>query len=147
MSFGGGRGRSGRESFVYAIGEHVDEPVRKKPDHTGEYVALLTEDYGGRNRRNIEQGLEAVIEINFRAPMDLSEERLHEAAILVGIDGQEDHVAGVLELGFHLLIKRVLGAAGSAPGGPEIDHDHFAEQRGELQLVALESGEREFHRI
>ena len=71
------------------------------------------------------------------------QERLYQAAVFVGVDGQKHHVTGVLESRFRLFVERVLRAARDAPGGPKIQHDHFAEQRRKLQLFAVRAGERE----
>ena len=41
----------------------------------------------------------------------------------------------------------MLFAAGGAPGSPEIEHHHFAEQRRKREFVAFQAGERKLHRI
>src|SRR5579872_742691 len=78
--------------------------------------------------------------------MVLVDERLHQAVLIVGIDGKEDDIA-IIEALLHLLIKRVLGAAWATPGGPEIEHQHLPAQGGESELASLQISEREVHGI
>ena len=71
------------------------------------------------------------------------EKRLHHGVVLVGVDRQEHDVVAVAETLLHFFVERMLGAAGNAPGGPEIEHHHFALQLDERQLVAVQARERE----
>src|SRR5258708_11824205 len=67
--------------------------------------------------------------------------------IVVRGDSHEHHIVAPLEFLLDLFVERMLCAAWSAPGGPEIHYDHFALDAGERQFVAVETRNRELHRI
>ena len=61
--------------------------------------------------------------------------------LLIG-DGEDDQVLG-LEVGVEGVELRHLGAAGSAPGGPEVDDDDFALEFGECVFLVVQVFEGE----
>src|SRR5579872_711248 len=41
----------------------------------------------------------------------------------------------------------MLSAAGSAPGGPKVEHDYFAEERGKCKFVSIRTSQGKGQRI
>src|ERR1039458_8713729 len=72
-------------------------------------------------------------------------EFLHGVRALADIEAEDDQAA-LFPIDVHLLEARHKGAAGWAPGGPEIDYDDSALELTEVDGVAAGIGEREIRR-
>ena len=118
------------QGLVDAIGQHVDKTLGKIADHAAYDVAFLAEDDRGGNAGDLQQRGKAVLEVDLLRPIHRFEERFHERMVFVRVDGQKDDVPVILEPCFGLFVQAVLRPARRAPSGPEIENNHFAEQRG-----------------
>jgi hypothetical protein len=125
-----------RESGLDPGGQHVHEAVGDEAVHPAEDAAGFGEDDGGGDGRDAEVCAESVLEIDLAGPAMAFEEGRDFVAVLVGGDIEEDDVVAVLEAGFGLLVEGMLGAAGAAPGGPEVEDDDFALEGVEVRAGA-----------
>src|SRR5437016_10126463 len=80
-------------------------------------------------------------------PTRVGQKRLHQLALLVGIDRKKYDIRIVAESLLHLLIQRMLHPARLAPRSPEIEDHYLAFERWHFQSTAVRCGESELHRI
>src|SRR6185437_147980 len=130
-----------RKSVLNARRQKSSEGVRVESDHLTVNIPIFAQQNSCRNALNIERLRQTVGEVNITIPLMLVQKRRDHRRIVVIVDLKERHAGIVFELRLHLFEKRMLLAARTAPGCPEIHYDHFASQRIKGEGFAVEAGE------